>query len=306
MLSRAFDATRGRDTVAENSLGEVMRLFASIIVCLFVVLFPRSSSAQVFQCPAGSVAISGGGSSIACQCPDGSLASIYGCARQPQRQQQRSQPQVPPGSTKCGSGYCQAGSKCSKNGNCVASDAVDCGGYTCSAGAKCTRNGCLPKGASLCGVGFCDPGSSCVKDKCVAAQSQKSNIFVRLLSKLGERESSQGLALYGNQPLSSTLNQRNIAIAPSAFGQEKLISDPYSTRPVSAAEIACSSRDPFHGCANPSPPPSPAISTNQAPAPVVPSVVQPSTAVSGDCGPGTRKMTRGSFVYCELWSPPPQ
>lgn len=283
-----------------------MRFYASMFVCLFVFLFPAAASAQVFQCPAGSVAISGGGTSIACQCPDGSLASIYGCARQPQRQQQRSQPQVPPGMTKCGSGYCQAGAKCSRNGGCMASDAVDCGGYTCAAGGKCTRNGCLAKGASLCGTGFCEPGIACIKDKCVAAQDQKSNVFVRLLAKVGSWESSQALKLSGNQPLSDVLKQRNPAVAPSAFGQERLIADPYSTRPISAADIACASRDPFNNCSNPSQPSSPTSPTSQAPAVVVPPAVQPSASAAGDCGPGTRKMTKGSFVYCELWSPPPQ
>jgi hypothetical protein len=52
-----------------------------------------SARAQMFQCPAGSRQVSGGGG-IMCQCADGSFASISGCrVQQRQMQQQQRGPQ---------------------------------------------------------------------------------------------------------------------------------------------------------------------------------------------------------------------
>lgn len=49
------------------------------IVLFLLVTFTSDISAQYFQCPAGSTQVSGGGG-IMCQCPDGSYASMAGCA----------------------------------------------------------------------------------------------------------------------------------------------------------------------------------------------------------------------------------
>src|SRR5262249_6494129 len=95
----------------------------------------------------------------------------YGCLGGSSSQE----PQIPPGSTRCGSGYCQAGTKCARNGTCIAADAVDCGTFACPAGNKCTRNGCLPFGAVACGSGFCNAGLSCVDNQCVQEQQATNN-----------------------------------------------------------------------------------------------------------------------------------
>ena len=123
-----------------------------------------SAHAQMFQCPPPSRPVAGGGGMM-CQCPDGSFASIAGCASS----KQPSGP--PPGSTSCGNGlYCKSGLKCASGGKCVEKDVVDCGGGKfCASGSKCAKQGgCLPKDAVDCGSFVCKATNVCAaNNKCV-------------------------------------------------------------------------------------------------------------------------------------------
>lgn len=84
------------------------------------------------------------GFGMACQCPDGSLASGWpmSCGQ--------SMPQHNPNVVWCShSTYCQAGQTC-------------CGGQCCGAGSQCSSAGCVPQGSADCGNGqFCPPGRMC-------------------------------------------------------------------------------------------------------------------------------------------------
>jgi hypothetical protein len=281
--------------------------FAAILA--FITL--DRSSAQ-FQCPAGSTQVAGGGG-IMCQCPDGSFAGLYsGCT-----QQNREQIQIPAGSTPCGAGYCEAGTKCAKNGTCIMSDAVDCGRYACPAGNKCTRNGCLPIGAVSCGSGYCGAGLSCVNNQCVPPTQSASNGFLmKLFSGLGSPFSSQIPNIVPNQSLSSALQQRNVQTSPTSYGMEKLFNDPYVGKPMPASQLPQPSVDQFgtHPSASQSPqqpavkPAVPAIQTGQQQPAVKPSAPamqteQPTVVPTNPCGAGHRTLRRGSFEYCEIWIP---
>ena len=146
--------------------------FAYIAIILFAAVNnPRGASAQMFQCPAGSVQNSTGSYSFDCRCPDGSLAGLYsGCP-------QSAGPPVPPPSI-CPAGYsycgvsnmcCGAGNYCSKYG-CTPIGAVDCGTGFCNQGQACTRDGhCMPAGNTECGNHSCSSGYFCgSRDNCMA------------------------------------------------------------------------------------------------------------------------------------------
>ena len=124
---------------------------------LLLSLWPMVARAQQFECPPPSVNISGGGG-IECQCPDGSLASIYGCAAQ-----QQQQPLCPVGTQYCGDSNqcCNQGFYCSHYG-CTPVGAVECGGHYCDPGQQCSRSGgCQPAGTVDCGPYYCQPGQRC-------------------------------------------------------------------------------------------------------------------------------------------------
>ena len=251
-----------------------------------------------------------------CQCPDGSFAGLYsGC-----RQQARPEPQIPPGSTQCGNAYCQAGTKCARNGTCIASDAVDCGTSVCPAGNKCTRNGCQPLGAVACGSGYCSAGLSCVNNQCVSPQQSASRSFLmKYLFGFGSSQSSQALKIAGNQSLSSLVQQRNVQTLPTPYGIEKLLNDPYVGKPMPASQLPQPSVDLFgtHPIASQSPrqptvrPQAPAVTGQQQPtvmpaAPVVQTGQQNAATSTNRCGAGYRTLTRGTFEYCEIWIPKPE
>lgn len=214
------------------------------IAIYMVILSAGSTFAQSFWCPPGSTPQFYGGGNM-CRCPDGSYANIDGCA---QRQQQRTHPSTPPGSTRCGpAGFCRPGTKCSKDNTCIASDAVDCGSYQCPTGNRCSHGGCLPQGASQCGAGYCDPGMKCSNKQCIAASQERPNILIRLLYGIGSSNSSQALAISGNQTVSSLLAQQKPVVAPTPYGVNKMLNDPFASAPVPASKASPSaSGDPFH------------------------------------------------------------
>jgi hypothetical protein len=112
----------------------------------------------MFQCPPGSVAVSGGGG-IMCQCPDGSYAGLYtGC------QAHYQQPLCPAGTQYCGNSNqcCNPGFYCSHYG-CTPQGAMECGNHYCNPGYQCSRNGgCIPQGKVDCGRGrYCPEGTVC-------------------------------------------------------------------------------------------------------------------------------------------------
>jgi hypothetical protein len=230
------------------------------------------------------------------------------------------QPQIPPGSTRCGTAYCQAGTKCARNGSCIASDAVDCGKFACSAGNTCTRDGCRPLGAVACGSGYCNAGLSCVSNQCVAPQQAASgNFLMRYFSSLGSPISSRAPNITGNQSLSSAVQQRNVQTMPTPYGLEKLLNDPYVGKPMPASQLPRPSVDLFgsHPIESQSPqqptvrPAAPAVQTGQqqptnGPAAPAAQTAQPTTEITNTCGAGHRTMRRGTFVYCEIWIPKPE
>ncbi|MGX1360667.1 hypothetical protein AB7M46_005724 [Bradyrhizobium elkanii] len=249
----------------------------------------------------------------------------YGCYGDSSPQQ----PQIPAGSVRCGTGYCQAGTKCSRNGECIASDAVDCGSLACPAGNKCTRNGCLPMGAVSCGSGYCNAGSSCVNNQCVQPQSSNSSWLMKLFGAEGSYLSSFAPKITGDQPLSSAIQQRNVQTLPTPYGTEKLYNDPYAGKPMPASQLPQPSADLFgtHPIATQSPwqstvkPAAPAAQTGQQQPTVkptapssqtgqlqstAPSVQQPTVVPENPCGAGHRTLRRGSFEYCEIWMPKPE
>ncbi|MFZ5733121.1 MAG: hypothetical protein ACOY4O_10320 [Pseudomonadota bacterium] len=137
----------------------------------------QPAAAQMFQCPPGSVSVSGGGGMM-CQCADGSFASIYGCA--PLQQQTAPQPQV---GDYCSNGAtCPIGYHCSRiPGHCVPNGQVDCGHYSCQPGSFCgSGNTCLAQGSDDCGDGkSCKPGTTCSRNRsmCVADGSVDCGSF---------------------------------------------------------------------------------------------------------------------------------
>jgi hypothetical protein len=168
---------------------QALLIAARVLVLGAMIALPGTSSAQMFQCPAGSVSVSGGGGMM-CQCPDGSFASIYGC-EQHQQQQQSMCPSgqepcpafnlccyagnycsrygcIPHNSVECGGWHCVPGQQCSRmHGRCLPVGQVDCGTYHCSPGNKCgSGNSCLPEDAADCGPGrgYCTGGNKCSRD----------------------------------------------------------------------------------------------------------------------------------------------
>lgn len=238
----------------------------------------------------------------------------YGCLAD-----SSSQPQIPAGSVRCGTGYCQAGTKCARSGTCIAGDAVDCGNFACPAGNKCTRNGCLPMGAVSCGSGYCNAGLSCVNNQCVQQQSPNSSWLVKLFGTAGSYLSSYAPKIAADQSLSSAIQQRNVQTLPTAYGTEKLYDDPYVGKPLAASQLPKPSVDLFgiHPTASQSPQqstvksPAPAAQTERQQPTVKPSAStmqteQPTVVPANPCGAGQRTLRRGSFEYCEIWIPRPQ
>ncbi len=221
----------------------------------------------------------------------------YGCLGESSPQES----QIPPGSSRCGTGYCQAGTKCSRSGMCIASDAVDCGSRVCPAGNKCTRDGCLPPGAVACGPGFCTAGLSCVNNQCVPEQEAADRSFLTKI--FGWGSAWQPPSVPGNQTVSSALEQRNFRTMPTSYGWEKVYDDPYVGKPVTASQLPRPSIDVFgsHPIASQSP-----KLAEPTPAPGVQSGQQNAATSTSGCGAGYQTMTRGTFQYCEISSPPPQ
>lgn len=149
-------------------------LAARWAVLSLLLIGNQPAAAQMFQCPPGSVSVSGGGGMM-CQCADGSFASIYGCAP-PQQQQQQSAPR-PPAGDYCSNGEtCPVGQRCGViAGYCIPHGMVDCGHYMCQQGSFCgSGNACLAQGSDDCGEGkSCGPGQKCSRSKtmCLAEGS---------------------------------------------------------------------------------------------------------------------------------------
>jgi hypothetical protein len=279
-----------------------MKICISIANSLFaVIVFLAINDADVafsqFQCPPGSRLVPGGGGMM-CQCPDGSYAGMYtGCP-----QQAAPSPSIPPGSVRCGSGFCPAGTKCSRQTRCIALDAVDCGSFVCPASNQCTRRGCLPPGAVTCGQGFCNAGLQCENGQCVAlGRPRTQSQLMRLLTGLGTSQSSQALAISGKQTIASAVQQRNVQLAPSAYGIERLISDPYRGQPVSPSQLPRppATKDLFW----PNIPHAQTPQKNPMTTPLPPHQGGVASSTVG-CGSGFREVTKGSFSYCELWLVP--
>ena len=156
------------------------------LAMLFVLIFwSTPSAAQMFQCPAGSTPVSGGGGMM-CQCPDGSFAGLYtGCPSQgpPPSACQPGHQQcgdwccapgnycskygcTPQGAVDCGTGYCNPGQACTSNGGCMPAGNTECGNHSCNPGDFCgSRFSCMPVGAADCGSGSsCPAGNKCARD----------------------------------------------------------------------------------------------------------------------------------------------
>jgi hypothetical protein len=174
------------------------------VALFFLLLFawPAAAEAQYFQCPAGSVQVSGGGG-IMCQCPDGSYASMSGCpsyragqssdsCAELQREKQLLVQQWEAARRNfAGNPYGGAESNWQANlarlqqlnaeiANCQAAGApaptpapqqqtqfpVNCGSYSCRAGSYCgSNNSCLTDGTNDCGSGKSCPGDKkCAKN----------------------------------------------------------------------------------------------------------------------------------------------
>lgn len=173
-------------------------------ILLLLFILPAPASAQAFQCPAGSVQVSGGGG-IMCQCPDGSFAGISGCPNsqsgrvsnscadlEREKQLLLQQWEAARGSFATNP-YGGAESNwqtrlarlqqlnaeianCQRNSPDPSSPApvptpqnqfpINCGNYSCRAGFSCgSANSCLTIGSDDCGSGrSCPVGSSCSRD----------------------------------------------------------------------------------------------------------------------------------------------
>jgi len=145
-----------------------LKFSVTIALLLFSIFSPRSSQAQMFQCPPGTTQ-SQSGYVIECHCPDGSLAGYQGCASQ----SAAPQPLCPAGTSYCADSNqcCNAGFYCSRYG-CTPVGAVECGSHYCNPGQQCSRSGgCLPAGSVDCGPYYCQPGQRCASGH-VACLSQ--------------------------------------------------------------------------------------------------------------------------------------
>ena len=154
---------------------------------------PVSAQYVPSGCPGQWIQYGGG---LACQCPDGSLASGWPTITCGGYQQQPSGvncgygyvcPEgttccgtmccnegyycskygcTPYGAVDCGRSYCLPGQQCSVGGSCIPAGTVDCGSYYCQPNEKCAigRRGCLPSNVVDCGPtvnGTCEPGQVC-------------------------------------------------------------------------------------------------------------------------------------------------
>jgi hypothetical protein len=168
-----------------------LKFSVTIALLLFSIFLPRSSQAQVFQCPSGTTQ-SQSGYVIECRCPDGSLAGYQGCASQ------SSVPQsicpagtaycadsgaccgsglycshygcTPIGAVECGNHYCSPGQQCSRSGGCQPAGTVDCGPYYCQFGQRCASGhaACLSQTDTDCGSYHCSSGSKCSSGGCIS------------------------------------------------------------------------------------------------------------------------------------------
>lgn len=189
-----------------------MRAFHLILLCTLVTssiagagaqfgFFPQSANAQALPggCPGRWINHGGG---MACQCPDGSLASGWptitcGDGNRYQRPSYGDRCRngatcpvgtrcswmqghcVPEGRVDCGNYNCEPGTKCARDRryrSCLPLDAIDCGKYSCKAGAKCSRfGGCIPEDNVDCTKEFsCKAGTVCYRNKeCLTKEAVK-------------------------------------------------------------------------------------------------------------------------------------
>lgn len=204
---------------------------------------------------------------IMCQCPDGSMAGLNTGCKQQNRPQIQTSPATPPG-TRCGTGYCLTGTKCSRSGLCIASDAVDCGTHACAFGERCAPNDCLRPGA-------------------VAQPQPSQSGLLNWLASWGKNSpvGSQIPNITGDQSLSSSVQQRYVQ--PTVYETERMLNDPYVGKPVAT---------------KPSPPSfdgtnligSESLTTVRPPA--------PAAGTSPQAAPGTYSGLCGSWnaQYCEV------
>lgn len=134
-----------------------------LLACIFVFLFASARAEAQFLpggCPGQWVQA---GFGMACQCPDGSLASGWpmSCGHS------MTPPQVQGQYCSNSGGICPPGTYCSSMpGRCVPDGRIDCGNYNCGIDQKCASDqrypGCLAADAVECGRGrSCSGGTSC-------------------------------------------------------------------------------------------------------------------------------------------------
>jgi hypothetical protein len=146
-------------------------IFSSLVACTDIVeITLPSAHAQALPggCPGRWINYGGG---MACQCPDGSLASGYptiscgggGGYRQPSGIHCGAGRYCPQGTSCCGTRCCNSGWQCSLAG-CIPIGAQACSTQQyCTAGSKCSQGGgCVPEDADDCGRGrSCPAGRVC-------------------------------------------------------------------------------------------------------------------------------------------------
>jgi hypothetical protein len=164
----------------------------SFAVLLFACMFlPSGAAAQMFQCPPGTTdaGVSGPPGAYGCRCPDGSLASIYGCPstsgappQQPTMQPPQSICPSPARWVSIGNAFmcqCPNGQMLSLGQTCQAYTPPPVGdhcsnGGTCPVGYVCSRmpGRCVPLGKIDCGNHYCEPGEQCSRNGgCIPAGS---------------------------------------------------------------------------------------------------------------------------------------